>query len=53
MDRVANVVARARKRLSRPKSWNGLIDAINAGGVPADFLSPSERDQGDIPNSPE
>ncbi len=31
------------------ESWDGLIDAIKAGGVPADFLSPGERDQGATP----
>ncbi|MDE1905901.1 MAG: hypothetical protein KGH75_05565, partial [Rhodospirillales bacterium] len=43
MARVLDVVARARKRLGRPKDWNGLVDAIKAGGVPHDFLSPGER----------
>jgi hypothetical protein len=43
MARVLDVVARARKRLDRPESWDGLIDAIKAGGVPDDFLGPSER----------
>jgi antitoxin VapB len=29
----------------RPTSWKGLFDAIKAGGVPADFLGPGEREQ--------
>ncbi|MHB1304538.1 MAG: hypothetical protein ACYCZB_13835 [Acidiphilium sp.] len=53
MARVLDIVARARKQLGRPKDWNGLFDAIKAGGVPADFLSTNERDQGDMPNPPE
>jgi hypothetical protein len=48
-----DVVARAFKRLGpqpgRPENWDGLIDLIKAGGVPADFLSPIERVQGNIP----
>jgi hypothetical protein len=43
MARGLDVVARARKRLGRPEDWNGLFDAIKAGGVPSDFLSPGER----------
>ncbi len=29
----------------RPPSWKGLLEAIKAGGVPADFLGPAEREQ--------
>jgi antitoxin VapB len=29
----------------RPVDWDGLLKAVGAGGVPADFLSPAERDQ--------
>ena len=28
----------------RPESWDGLLEAIKAGGVPDDFLAPGERD---------
>ncbi len=56
MARVLDVVARARTRLGRPKDWNGLFDAIKAGGVPDDFLSPGERNQaqdpGEMPSLP-
>jgi antitoxin VapB len=34
----------------RPESWDGLVEAIKAGGVPDDFLSATERDQ--APASP-
>lgn len=30
----------------RPESWDGLLQAIKAGGVPDDFLAPDERPQG-------
>ncbi len=43
-----DIIARVYRR-GRPKNWDGLIDAIKVGDVPADFLSPSERDQGEIP----
>ena len=36
---------KARARLGRPKSWNGLVNAIKAGGAPANFLNPAERAQ--------
>lgn len=49
MARVFDVVTRARKRIGRPKDWNGQFDAIKAGGVPDDFLSPSERSQAQNP----
>ena len=56
MARVLDVVAVARKRRGRPESWDGLLDAIKAGGVPDDFLSPGERNQaqapGEMPSSP-
>ena len=29
----------------RPSTWDGLWTALQADGVPADFLSPSERAQ--------
>lgn len=29
----------------RPESWDGLLAAIREGGVPDDFLDPSERAQ--------
>ena len=50
MARLFDVVAAARKRIGRPESWDGLIDAIKAGGVPDDFLSPSERNQAQGPD---
>ncbi|WP_342627768.1 type II toxin-antitoxin system VapB family antitoxin [Nguyenibacter vanlangensis] len=29
----------------RPESWDGLLAAIKAGGVPDDFLDPADRAQ--------
>lgn len=43
-----DVVARAYRRLGRPENFDGLVEAIKAGGVPADFLSPAERNGGEL-----
>ena len=36
----------------RPESWDGLLKAIKAGGVPDDFLAPGERHQTQAPRDP-
>jgi antitoxin VapB len=36
----------------RPESWDGLLEAIKAGGVPEDFLARGERQVGAAPGDP-
>ena len=36
----------------RPGTWDGLLNAIKAGGVPDDFLSSTERNQAQNPRDP-
>ena len=36
----------------KPSDWSGLLAALNGAGLPADFLSESERDQGPMTRDP-